>query len=488
VTHPEGFCCHFTYVSSTNQIAGCESSVTPITSGNDKEDHHLRHQKASDSITEKQEMVGSLPATNVPFLNDIDNKSQGGPLDDVMLGNGAPKPQHWLPCRVLTWFEKKGKLFCSIRKNGKVVAKVMAHNGAFFEKAISTDDCVVTVSLAPPRMNITQSDGTNTQYDVSMGNDGRLGIIVLLSSTSMNKLKVKDKQVTSRSLGTKALFNDDAAHKGARELISIKASGTMLTHKKVSLTKGDYTFSVVGKLPKRGTHKIKVFLVGNVNGDKKIDGKDMTIIKSLKTAQYGDKKYTILADIDMSGDITSKDLRLAKANKWASATPNNSEHEPVYCDQTAEMSEVFYNTYDTLVLDNWTAEEVLWDVSYTSRATRFEFNVPFIKDEDGKNLQLSMANLSSTETVSAGENGTILHVPKFELTQSSCTNPAKVHVTFPRSVKNVCFDGMCHQILCQVSKVASRHSLESFNLIPGNYEPIFGNNTDCTMVETSLLG
>ena len=56
---------------------------------------------------------------------------------------------------------------------------------------------------------------------------------------------------------------------------------------------------------------------------------------------------------------------------------------------------------------------------------------------------------------------------------SSALQP-QMHVTLPKTVKHICFDGMCRRTLCPVSAASgSVEDLTSIQLAPRNYKILF---------------
>lgn len=83
---------------------------------------------------------------------------------------------------------------------------------------------------------------------------------------------------------------------------------------------GTGTFNVnVGASPSAlGPFQLDVTLVGDANGDHKVDRTDLALIRKLRGQRIGDARYLLAADPDRDGVVNGRDLALAQMNLGAS--------------------------------------------------------------------------------------------------------------------------------------------------------------------------
>jgi hypothetical protein len=194
----------------------------------------------------------------------------------------------------------------------------------------------------------------------------------------------------------------------------------------------------------------------------------------------------------------SSQARRAKKTK-ASDTPKSAKkgaggQVPAAAVECAETTVSLQQavTYDTLVLTGFREDQVTWEVSFSSRITKFEFLLPAKDEADMATLaaMLDQAALIPDKSVSeSSPDDTQLRMPDVVTDfAGACLNEGSVHVTVPRLVRQLCIGAICRPVLCPLAEVFQVSNLEAVSYAPSNTEllfgsNVFGSNMDCTIVQ-----
>lgn len=93
--------------------------------------------------------------------------------------------------------------------------------------------------------------------------------------------------------------------------------GTTDSFTMVWVTPGSFSARIQGQDGTTGAWTLNAFLVGDANGDFRVDGKDIALIRSLHGKAAGTTDYVAEADINRDGMINGKDVDCARQNGGA---------------------------------------------------------------------------------------------------------------------------------------------------------------------------
>ena len=138
--------------------------------------------------------------------------------------------------------------------------------------------------------------------------------------------------------------------------------------------------------------------------------------------------------------------------------------------------------YTTLLLKGWTNAQVGWEISLSSKATKFELSLPA---KDGAEISSLEASVGILESTIADANNT-LALPDIRMASgSSCSkDDATLKLTIPSFVSNICFSGGCRPTLCRLPPLPS--TLPNYSLVPSNNVKLFGGGHNCTVLQPTF--
>jgi len=105
----------------------------------------------------------------------------------------------------------------------------------------------------------------------------------------------------------------------------VNAAGDSLTV--AELTAGDYVFSASGQSEGRNPFELDVFLVGDADGDMQVTRDDYNALRAAHGAREGDGRYSLAADPNRDGRITSADFSLWR-RAWTHSRIGFVEDQP----------------------------------------------------------------------------------------------------------------------------------------------------------------
>lgn len=111
------------------------------------------------------------------------------------------------------------------------------------------------------------------------------------------------------------------ADKGASLTLAQRADcpGTTDSFTMAWVTPGTFNVRVKGQGGTTGAWSLDAFLIGDANGDYRVDGKDVALIRSLRGKSASDAAYVAAADANRDGIVDGKDVNCAQANHGAVA-------------------------------------------------------------------------------------------------------------------------------------------------------------------------
>lgn len=140
-------------------------------------------------------------------------------------------------------------------------------------------------------------------------------------------------------------------------------------------------------------------------------------------------------------------------------------------------------TYNHLVLEGVTDDQVTFEVSGISRITSFDL---MLASSDVGNTIETISTLPSREVAvvsSRGYNyGNSLVVPLSSV--SNCVETPHVRVTVPRTTTAICTDSGCRPVMCSLSIISDVSDLSTtVSFAVSNNKMLFGERRNCTIVK-----
>lgn len=139
-------------------------------------------------------------------------------------------------------------------------------------------------------------------------------------------------------------------------------------------------------------------------------------------------------------------------------------------------------SFDRLVILGLEPDQVTFEVAYASRITTFNVSLPYEDDMELATLQQYLASVPTLQPLMAVNASEVVLEVDFA-SGASCMNGGMVHVVIPRTTQTLCVGPTCFPVLCPLSQQANPLDSSSVSFAPSNNELLFGNNTNCTIVQ-----